>query len=339
MFAQVLHQWDGQLTHEEVETPAPARGEVLVKVEACGVGQTVLNYMRGNLGKRPEDLPRIPGHEAVGRVIATGTGVETPRVGDRVLTYFYLTCGTCEFCYVAHEPLCRNFRGYVGVARDGGYAEYLTLPSANFLPVPENVSSIDATTIPDAVATPFHVCRRAGVGPGDVVVVVGGGGGVGIHLLQMVQAFGADAIGIDLGAAKVETMRAVGARMALDFQASDVLERIRAQTNVSVAVDFVGRPETLAFALDILGRRGRLMIVTTFPGVSLELSSRRMVFDEISVLGSRYASRWEVSQAARLVGAGRIKPIVSQVVSLARVDELHAHLRAGTLIGRGAIAF
>ncbi len=339
MYAQVLHQWDGQLIYEEVETPTPAPGEVLVRVEACGVGLTVLNYMRGNLGTRPEDLPRIPGHEAVGRVVATGAGVDTPRVGDRVMSYFYLTCGSCDFCYRAHEPLCRNFRGLVGVARHGGYAEYLALPAVNFLPVPENLSSIEATTIPDAVATPFHVCRRAHIGPGDVVVIVGAGGGVGIHLVQMVQAFGAEAIGVDLGEAKLQAVRAVGARIALDFRTPDLVTQIRASTQVSAAVDFVGRPETLAFALELLDRRGRLVLLTTFPSVSFELSPRRLVLDEVSVLGSRYASRWEVSHAAHMVSAGRIKPVISEVVPLSRVEEIHSKLRSGTLIGRGAVAF
>lgn len=339
MYAQVLHHWDGQLTYEEVGTPTLAPGEALVKVEACGVGLTVLNYMQGNLGARPEDLPRIPGHEVVGRVVAAGAGVDTPRVGERVLSYFYLTCGACDFCYLAHEPLCRNFRGFVGVARHGGYAEYLALPAVNFLPVPENLSPIEAITIPDAVATPFHVCRRTGIGPGDVVVVVGAGGGVGIHLVQMVQAFGAEAIGVDLGEAKLQAVRGMGARMAFDFRAPDLVTQIRSSTQVSVAVDFVGRPETLALALELLDRRGRLVLLTTFPGVSFELSPRRLVLNEISVLGSRYASRWEVSRAAHMVSEGRIKPVVSEVVPLSRVEELHSKLRAGTLIGRGAIAF
>jgi propanol-preferring alcohol dehydrogenase len=155
----------------------------------------------------------------------------------------------------------------------------------------------------------------------------------------MVRAFGAEAIGIDLGEAKLQAIRAVGTQMAFDFHAPDLQTRIRSSTQVSVAVDFVGRPETLAFSLDLLDRRGRLVLLTTFPGVSFEVSPRRMVHDEVSILGSRYASRWEVSQAARMVTEGRIKPIVSEVVPLARVEELHAKLRAGTLIGRGAIAF
>jgi D-arabinose 1-dehydrogenase-like Zn-dependent alcohol dehydrogenase len=134
----------------------------------------------------------------------------------------------------------------------------------------------------------------------------------------MVQAFGAEAIGVDLGETKLEAMRAVGAKMALDFRASGLAAQLRTQSQVSVAVDCVGQPETLAFALEVLGRRGRLMVLTTFPGINLEVGPRRMVFDEISVLGSPYASRWEVSQAAQMVGAGRIKAVVSDVVPLAR---------------------
>lgn len=139
MFAQVLHEWGGEVVYEQVQTPAPGPGEALVQVEACGVGLTVLNYMRGDLGSRPEDLPRIPGHEVVGKVVEVGAGVGELRVGDRVMAYFYLTCGRCDFCRLAHEPLCRNFQGYVGVTRDGGYAEYMALPAANLLPVPDGI--------------------------------------------------------------------------------------------------------------------------------------------------------------------------------------------------------
>lgn len=341
MYAQVLHQWGGEVVHEEVATPSPGPSEALVKVEACGVGLTVLNYMKGNHGQRPEDLPRIPGHEAVGRVVSIGAGVEGLRPGDRVMAYFYLTCGSCDFCRAAHEPLCRNLRGQVGVARDGGYAEYLALPAANLLPVPDGISAVDATAIPDAIATPFHVSRRAGIGPGDIVVVVGAGGGVGIHMVQMARLFGADVIAIDIGEEKSKATRDLGAAAAFDFRSPDLVHSVRsaASPGVSVAVDLVGSRETLTFCAEVLGRRGRLVLLTTFPGVLTEIAPRRMVHDEISILGSRYASRWELFQAARLVAARRITPVVSEVVPLSRVGELHAKLRAGTLLGRGAIVF
>jgi propanol-preferring alcohol dehydrogenase len=341
MFAQVLHQWGGVLSYEEVPTPSPAPGEALVKVEACGVGLTVLNYMRGDLRQPTPSLPRIPGHEIVGRVEALGEGATGLHPGDRVMAYFYLTCGQCEFCRLAHEPLCRDFRGYVGVNRDGGYAEYVTLPAVNWLPVPKGLSAVEATAIPDAIATPYHVCRRASIGPGDVVVVVGAGGGVGIHTVQMVRAFGGEAVGVDLGEAKLQAIRTAGAVAAVDFRTTDRLERIRAvaPAGVTVAVDFVGRPETLTFCLEALDRRGRLVLLTTFPGVEFPVSPRAMVINELTIMGSRYASRWELLQAARLVAQGKIRPVVSETVSLEKVETIHEKLREGTLLGRGAIAF
>jgi len=338
MWAQVLHAWGAEVVYEEVPDPVPASGDVLIQVEACGVGLTVLNCMGGQLGARPEHLPRIPGHEVVGTVLRSGPAAPDVREGDRVMAYFYLTCGVCDFCRLGHEPLCLNFAGHVGVARDGGYAESVVLPAANALPVPAGIPPVAATAIPDAIATPYHVCRRAGIGPGDVAIVFGGGGGLGIHMVQMVRAFGGEAIAVDLGPAKLEAARAVGAA-AVDFTAPDFADQVRAVAprGVTAAVDFVGRPETLARALETLGRRGRLVTLTTFPGVTVPVSPRHLVLNEISLMGSRYASRWEVLQAAHLVAAGKIRPVVSETVPLADVRTLHDKLRSRTLIGRGAV--
>jgi propanol-preferring alcohol dehydrogenase len=339
MRAQVLHAWGDALSYETIATPAPGRGEVSIRVEACGVGLTVLNYMNGNMDRRPELLPRIPGHEFVGIVTEVGPEVDTVRVGERVMAYFYLACGRCDYCRLAHEPLCRNLRGNVGVVTNGGYAEYAVLPAFNCLPVPARLTAVEATAVIDAIATPFHVNRRAGVAPHDVVLVVGAAGGVGIHMVQMSRLFGATVIAVDVGAAKLAATREAGAAAAIDATAPDAREALRAAapTGVSVAIDLVGRAETLALCLDALDRRGRLVMLTTFPGVTLEVAPRLLVRDEVSVLGSRYASRWEVAQAALLVAEGKIKPVVSEVAPLERVGELHARLRARTLLGRGAV--
>ena len=232
-------------------------------------------------------------------------------------------------------------RGQVGIATDGGYAEYMTLPAANFIPVPDGIDPVAATAITDAIATPFHVSRRAGVSGGDVVLVIGAAGGVGIHMIQMTRLFGAEVIAVDLGEAKLAACREAGARAALDFDSPGVLGALRATAprGATVAIDLVGSRETLTFALEALGPRGRLVLLTTFQGVTMDLSPRRMVAQEISVLGSRYASRYELAQAAELVAAGRIRPVVSEVVTLEDVGKLHAKLRARTLLGRGAIAF
>jgi propanol-preferring alcohol dehydrogenase len=339
MWAQVLHEWGDRLVYEQVPVPVAGPGEAVVRVEACGVGLTVLNYMNGNQGRRPELLPRIPGHELVGTVVATGADVTTLRVGERVMAYFYLACGGCDYCRLAHEPLCRHLRGNVGVAANGGYAEFCALPAFNLLPVPKGIPPVEATAIPDAIATPLHVSRRAGIGPGDTVMVMGAGGGVGVHMTQMARLFGARVVGVDVGDIKLAAAREAGAAEVLDFTAGDPRTALAALGPITVVVDLVGVPETLVFGLDALDRRGRLVVLTTFPGVSAALAPRRLVHDEITVLGSRYASRWEVSRAAELVAERRIRPVVSEVTGLDGVGELHTRLRARTLVGRGAVAF
>ena len=103
MRAQVLRAWGDALTLETVAVPRPQPGQALLRVEACGVGLTVLNYMNGNQARRADWLPRIPGHELVGTVVEAGAGVDSPRVGERVMAYFYLACGHCDYCRLAHE--------------------------------------------------------------------------------------------------------------------------------------------------------------------------------------------------------------------------------------------
>ncbi|HEV2440682.1 MAG TPA: alcohol dehydrogenase catalytic domain-containing protein [bacterium] len=339
MKAQLLDAWGGPLRYAEHRDPAAGPGEVLIAVRACGVGLTVVNYLGGRLG-RPEPLPRVPGHEFTGVVVATGAGVTGVRPGDRVMSYFYLTCGRCDLCRSGFEPLCRTPGGYVGVHRDGGYAELVALPEANVLPLPDGVPFVGGTVIPDAVATPYHVCAsRARVRVGDRVLVIGAGGGVGIHMVQMARLFGGRVVAVDRDDAKLEHCRRLGADAAVNITAADAHDRARTALDggATVAIDLVGSRETLAWAFGLLGPGARMVMLTTFEGAGLDVVARQMVMGELTLLGSRYCSRAEVLAAARLVREGAITPVISQVVPLADVDDLHGLLRAGSLLGRGAV--
>lgn len=203
MKAQRIHSWGGPLQFETVAEPEPHDGEVLVQVEACGVGLTVLNCIRGDLGNDPHDLPRIPGHEVVGRIVRCGSGVDPGKIGRRITSYFYLCCGACRHCLAGAEPLCESVAGFLGVHRDGGYAEFVALPERNAIPCPDNLNSGDATVIPDAVATPVHVARVTRIAAGEHVAVIGAGGGVGAHMVQVARLKGADVIGLDAAEPKL----------------------------------------------------------------------------------------------------------------------------------------
>ena len=334
-----IHKWGGPLHWEPFDLAPPQRGEVLVRVEACGIGLTVLNCIRGDLATDRATLPRVPGHEIVGRVEAVGGDVITPIVGTRVMAYFYLVCGYCEACQSGHDSLCRNLAGWVGVHRDGGYAPFTVLPAGNLVPIPLPVPAAVATAIPDAIATPLHVCKtRARIQPRDRVAVIGAGGGVGIHMVEMAALFGAQVAGLEASEGKFDVIRQMGGVPVLSrsFAAIELPEMWDGHLP-DVVIDLVGSKESLRWALSSLSAGGRFVALTTFRDIDIQVSPRDLVMREITVLGSRYASKAELRESADLVATGKIRPVVSHIVPPARVEDVHRELLEGTLIGRGAL--
>jgi len=340
MRALRIKAWGGPLEAADIARPSPGGGEVLVRVEACGIGLTVVNCMQGNLGDDPAFLPLTPGHELVGVVAQVGPGVPAAMEGQRVAAYFYLVCGSCPQCLASSESLCERFRGNVGVAIDGGYAEYAVLPALNAIPVPDGIDPVAATTIPDAIATPVHVARRAGLAPGARVAVLAAGGGVGIHMVQVAKAYGAEVVGLDVVPAKLAYLEGelgVAAVDSSDLSAVQLPASWGGQADV--VVDLYGRPPAQRWAIDHLARNGTLVALTTFPGEQFAVSSRELVQGQLTVAGSRYNSRHEVGLAARFVQAGRVRPVVSQVVGPDDVAATLSAVRTGTVLGRAALAW
>jgi len=340
MRALRITAWGGPLHEATIDPPVPNDSDLLVRVEACGIGLTVVNCMQGQLGDDPSYLPLTPGHELVGIVEAAGPAASAALVGQRVAAYFYLICGTCPHCLSAEDSLCTRFRGNVGVAIDGGYAEYAVIPALNAIPVPDGIDPVAATTIPDAIATPVHVARRARIEPGTRVAVLAAGGGVGIHMAQVAQAYGGDVAGLDVVPAKLAYLAdelGITAIDSADFGSAALPAAWGGQADV--IIDLYGREPAQRWAIEHLARNGRLVALTTFPGESFGLSSRELVLRQLSVLGSRYNSRYEVGLAASFVRSGRVRPVVSSIVGPEQVAATLDAVRAGTILGRAALAW
>jgi len=182
------------------------------------------------------------------------------------------------------------------------------------------------------------VAGRASIGPDDRVVVIGAGGGVGIHMVQVAATRGAEVVGFDIDKSKLAEIATLGAvpidSTDLDGVAADELFD---GGRPNVVIDFLGTDRSARWAIDGLAAGGRLVALTTFRDRPFSVESRELVFSELSILGSRYARVDQLKAAAGLVAGGAVKPIIGRVVGPEDVGVIHDELRAGTLIGRGAI--
>ncbi len=345
MRAMVLHGHGKPLALADVPVPTIGPNDVLVRVRACGIGLTVVNMIA--TPGRVTEYPRIPGHEIAGEIAATGPEVRSVRIGERVTNHFYLTCGQCRQCRSGRETLCLAPRGNVGAACDGGYAEYVKLPERNVVVIPDGVSDVDAAVASDAIATPYHACRReARVGPGDDVLVIGAGGGVGIHMVQMARLCGGRVLAADIGEEKLALARAMGADVTIDARSGDLAQQVKAATGgrgANAAIDVVGSRETLTAAMAALGMGGRLVVIGTKPqpvygaDPSFSVNPVDFLHRGLEMHASRYVNLAEIAQTLELVRQQRIKPVVSRVYALEDIEQAHDAIRRNATTGRVAM--
>ena len=340
MRAMVVRKWGEAFKLEERLDPQPAPGEAVMKVRAAGVGLTLVTMRTGIFGGT---APRIMGHELGGDIIAVGDGVENVKIGQRCAVYFYLNCGHCRWCRNGRETLCENHGGYVGVHRDGGYAELVSLPSENFLPIPDNLDYEGAAIAADAVNTPWHCMReRAQINPHDDVMLVGAGGGVGIHGVQVAKIFGARVIAVDISEEKLELASKWGADEVVNFRAiEDLAAEAKRLTNgkgVDAAIDFVGKPETFQACIDGLAVGGRAVVIGAQPG-DVKVNPVNLVITEQIVTGSRHSTRAELIETMNIMARGLVTPVVGKRLHFTEVEELFKDLQDEKLLGRGALTY
>lgn len=339
MKALILHGPGEAFKLEQFPDPIPEAGEAVVKVITCGTGLTIQHV---KAGRTPVDYPRIIGHEITGQVVEVGSGVTSLKVGDAVTAYFYLTCGTCKWCMRNRETLCENFKGYVGRAVHGGYAEYIKLPAETFLKLPPNLDyknfPAEVGVITDAIATPVKVIKRARIMPTDTVVVFGAGGGLGIHMLMLAHWAHAKVIAVDTKPEKFEACKNAGADEVIDGNRNDLTEALIEVSNggIDVGIDFVSSDQTLEAAANALGKGGRLVTLGG-SGIPFQANPKVMLEKELELMGSRYATKQEVTEALELVARGDVWPLVSDIRPMNEAEELHESLEKGNIIGRAAI--
>lgn len=335
MMAAVFHGPKRPLEIAEVPTPRPGAGQALIKVAGCGLCHTDLHYVDHGVEtfKKP---PLILGHEIAGTISALGphgNGADGTRaVGDRVLIPSVLSCGHCGFCRQGRENLCANLT-MLGNNIDGGYAEYVVVPSADLIAVPDSLPLEHACVIADALSTPYHAVKHRGkVRVGDTVAVVGCGG-VGLNLVQCAVVSGARVIAVDLNDERLAVARALGAAQTINPATVDRVDKaVRSLTSggVDVAFEAIGNPKTIELAFSLLRKGGRLCVVG-YSAEPVTLSAARLMYYELEIVGSLGCGAGEYPEIMALVRAGtlRLGPIVSGTLPLAEINEGLDRLRRG----------
>jgi L-iditol 2-dehydrogenase len=316
----------------DLPTPAPGAGEVLIQVAACGICGSDVHGYDGGSGRRIP--PIVMGHEAAGVVAAVGDGATSYRVGDRVTFDSTVYCGDCEFCRRGEVNLCEH-RQVVGVScgeyrRAGAFAEYVTVPERILYRLPDKLSFSDAAML-EAVSVAIHAVRIVEVAGGETALVIGAGM-IGLLILQAARAAGCSRIFVaDVDATRLELARSLGADAVIESSRESLTSRIEELTGgrgVDLVFEAVGRPETVASAIDCTRKGGTVALVGNIsPEVSIPL--QKVVTRQIRLQGS-CASAGEYPQAMDWVAEGKVKvaPLITAVAPLAEGPSWFARLYA-----------
>jgi D-arabinose 1-dehydrogenase-like Zn-dependent alcohol dehydrogenase len=321
----------------DADEPSVPPGHALVEVLTCGVCATDLKIVGGRMPFSADlPLPHVPGHEIFGRVVRT----EPPGLvdaGTTAVVYQYGPCGRCRSCLRGDEVMCLDMQTWTGFVDPGGFQERVVAAVDRLVEVPASVAAAEAAPLTCAIGTAYRAALTRGrTRFGDVVLVIGLGG-VGIHAAQFAMAAGATVIGTDPHGPTRERAHELGitAIAPADGVAGEILARVT--DGVDLAIDTVAEDDTIALAIDVVRRGGRIVEIGHAASSDVRIASRRLVLDEIEVIGSRYARRDEMARAVAAVAAGTIHPVVGMTRPLARVNEVLDALRRGDVVGRAVI--
>jgi propanol-preferring alcohol dehydrogenase len=331
MKAAVLHKFGDPLKIEEVPVKEPGINQILVKVITCGVCHTDLHACRGDWPVKPE-MPLIPGHEAIGYVVALGPEVKQVKEGDIVgVPWLYSACGYCEFCLTGWETLCEAQQNG-GYSVDGGYAEYVVADARYVAHIRTGTNLLEIAPIICAGITVYKGLKETETKPGEWVAI-SGIGGLGHLAVQYAKAMGLQVAAIDVADDKLALAKRLGADITVNAKEQDPGAYLKKLTGGMHGV-LVTAPSPIAFkqGLSALRRKGTLSLNGLPPG-SFDLPIFETVVNGTTVRGSIVGTRKDMQEAIAFAEDGKVKATV-HAGKLEKINSILEEMRVGQIEGR-----
>jgi len=336
MRAAVVPALAAPLEIRELPVPAPGPGQVLVRMQTCGICHTDIHAAHGDWPVKPQP-PFVPGHEGVGVIEQVGPGPAVRRVGDRVaIAWLGSACGRCGYCVSGRETLCEAQQNS-GYSVDGAYAEYAVADERFVVPVPDAVSSLDAAPLTCAGVTTFAAIKAANVAPGERVGVFGVGG-LGHLAVQYARIVGGIVVGVDVEEEKLALATELGADHVVNARTTDPVAAIGEIGGIDVAVALAASPTSFEQAFRSLRRGGRLVCVALPAEGTMQIPIFETVLGGISIIGSIVGTRQDLADVFALHAAGRTR-IVAQARKLDEINTCFAEVLAGKVPARLVLEF
>lgn len=317
---------------EEIPVPAIGPEEVLVKVGAVGVTYHDVVQRNGTM-RRETKLPIVLGYEIAGTVERLGERVSGLKLGDRICTKAFHSCGMCRLCRNGMETACTKRQPV-----HGGYAEYVALPEEVCVVVPADMPLEVACMLGPSTGVALNAVRDTGkVRLGETVLVTGASGGVGLPTIELARSAGATVIALSRSQEKSAALHEAGAHHVIVADGGrDFSKDVRALTDgngVDVVIDNVGsRVFTPSFKSLSLG--GRYVMVGQLVREDISINPAFIFFKRAQILGVGSVRRDQLEDAVKLAASGRVRPRIAEVLPLEAAADAHERVEAGMLVGR-----
>ncbi len=331
----VAHGTPGQFRNVDLADLTAGPEEAVVRVRACGLNRLDLWLEEGNL-PIPLRLPRIPGSEISGEIIALGGPSDTWRIGDRVAIQSNLFCGTCEHCQAGDESICLH-GVLLGVQRDGGFAEQVLAPCRSLVRLPDAVGFRDSAALTLAGSTAMHMLtNRTHVQAGQTVLVIGAASGVGSAAIQIARQLGATVLATASSAPKRALALRLGAQFVVDSTRDDwpaEVRRLTQKRGVDLVVEHVGGL-VLELSFQCLARGGTIVTCGTTAGRTLSLPLWPFFVKQQKLVGSYGRTRADLHATLEWAATGKLRPVLDRVFPLAETTDAFKLLRDRSVLGK-----